>query len=383
MEHQQPSSLEQVTSSTPSGSTSAVPDIPGINVRPDVKRFVQDQISSIGIDAKRPYRGAQPVSFLKQHLDDLVHEDYFVCEKTDGVRALLYMTRGQNNEPQCYFIDRKNYYRYVPGLAFPTRVDAGRWEFHYKTLIDGELVLDIEKDGSRTLKFLAFDSLAINGTDVRNKPLTKRMGYLDSFVMKPYHQACRSSPEFARAQAFQVELKRMEFSYGVPKIFQDMQSLKHKSDGLIYTSVMAPYAAGTCKKMLKWKPAEENSIDFKLHIDTFPGLIGKPTFQLYVWKGGDEYEYYCDMAVTDHEWQELRNQQGSLEGRIVEVVYDPNHAPPNVWKLLRFRDDKPHGNHVSVLNSILESIQQAVTSQELIDKCPEIRTAWKQRPHVT
>ena len=45
------------------------------------------------------------------------------------------------------------------------------------------------------------------------------------------------------------------------------------------------------------------------------------------------------------------------DDRIVEVHWNPQEAH---WRLMRFRDDKPHGNHRSVVEKIIESIADGV-----------------------
>jgi mRNA guanylyltransferase len=46
---------------------------------------------------------------------------------------------------------------------------------------------------------------------------------------------------------------------------------------------------------------------------------------------------------------------------------------------MRFRDDKDDGNHISTVESVIESIGDAVTKEELLRVCPEIRARWKHR----
>ena len=66
------------------------------------------------------YRGAVPsrVRFSRQSAAEVsltksVHS-YFLCEKTDGIRLLLYITTGDQGEEIVYLIDRKNDYYYLP-----------------------------------------------------------------------------------------------------------------------------------------------------------------------------------------------------------------------------------------------------------------------------
>jgi mRNA guanylyltransferase len=61
----------------------------------------------------------------------------------------------------------------------------------------------------------------------------------------------------------------------------------------------------------------------------------------------------------------IRYHQDLVDGRIVEVVYDETHCPPHKWKLLRFRDDKETGNHVTIVERIMHSIRDGVEEDKV------------------
>src|SRR5271154_6789401 len=88
------------------------------------------------------FPGAQPVSFAARHIKELMREDYWVCEKTDGIRYLMYMTVDEHGGDISYLIDRKNEYYFVPKLHFPHQDDPSFGKGHTKTILDGELVED-------------------------------------------------------------------------------------------------------------------------------------------------------------------------------------------------------------------------------------------------
>lgn len=145
---------------------------------------------------------------------------------------------------------------------------------------------------------------------------------------------------------------------------------------------------------MKWKPVEENSIDFRLNLE-FPlvaisddeedGGIGEetlvpdyealPTFNLSVSHGEGRYEKWGEMYVTEDEWEEFKDMGQPLDEEIVECRLDEEKR----WRFMRFRRDKKDANHISTVNSVIESIKDGVGQDELIKSWKEVREAWKKR----
>lgn len=53
----------------------------------------------------------------------------------------------------------------------------------------------------------------------------------------------------------------------------------------------------------------------------------------------------------------LKSEGEQLDERVVEVHWD---VEDECWRMMRFRDDKPHGNHKSVVDGIIKSIADGV-----------------------
>ncbi|KAI9296908.1 hypothetical protein K502DRAFT_323578 [Neoconidiobolus thromboides FSU 785] len=365
-------------------SQDIVPEIPGQTLGRDFEKELRGEVGSLFNIKPERFPGAQPVSFTLEHLQELKETDYFVCEKSDGVRCLLFTRiNPKTKRPETFLIDRKNKYRYLHDIHIPLPNCENNGPFQDKTIIDGELVYDIEKDGKRVLKYLAFDLLSFQGKVLIQRGLEKRQGYLRTNVVKPFLKRATQLNVLDKLTII-IEAKVMELSYGMIKILKEqVPTLKHKSDGLIFTSVNAPYTLGTCSTMLKWKPPNENSVDFKLHIEV-QSPSTPPRFLLSIWKGGSEYQQVDEMGVSDSELKFFKTHFGSdfkkrMEGKIVEVIYDPDNCPPCKWKFMRFRDDKEHANHSSVLDKILKSISDNVDEEKLNEEHFDIRARWKER----
>jgi mRNA guanylyltransferase len=115
-----------------------------------------------------------------------------------------------------------------------------------------------------------------------------------------------------------------------------------------------------CLTRLKWKPADENTVDFKIFVKTVNGKL----------------EFHIGILVTNQQHQEFgalqlepeRREEWGInppDGRIVECRYDPEW--PNHWRFSRWRDDKLTANHISVYEKIMQSIADNVTEEQVLN----------------
>lgn len=371
----------------------------GTKLHGDDLRMQRDTVADLLQRQTTSFPGAQPVSFARHHIEELQKRDYYMCEKTDGIRCLLYLTQfidehGRANEMQ-FLIDRKNDYYFIALDTVhipPEGEDLGA--FHTGTILDGELVLQKRKTGPR-IAYLIFDMLACDGENIMNRSFDKRFGRVNDFVYKPYRKFAQRYAEDVANQPFDLQCKKMELPYGAEMMFRDvMPNLPHGNDGLIFTCVNTPYTSGTDKHILKWKPPHENTIDLRFQIAGFPesededgkyqDWDAQPEIHLLVNHGDKEgYQYFATLHLTDAEWEALKRMNQILDGRIIECYRDPvtTHWRPKVEEdgTPRFRDDKTEANHISTVRSVLESIKDAVSEKDLIAAAPAIKVAYKER----
>ncbi|KAJ5195259.1 mRNA capping enzyme catalytic domain-containing protein [Penicillium cinerascens] len=378
----------------------SVPDLDAIGIKAEydlADQFRREVAALLGRNNLN-FPGAQPVSFSSKHLTELQKEDYYVCEKTDGIRCLMYFARGdpESENPEIhYLIDRKNEYRFVPGLHFPLPDDDTFQSFHVDTLVDGELVNDTYPDGTQQLKFLVFDCLVLDGQSLMHRTLDKRLAYFKVKVLEPYRAMYRKFPEEKAHRPFVVEDKSTQFSYGIEMMFREIiPKVKkiHGNDGLIFTCRSTPYRIGTDEHILKWKPPSENTVDFRMRLEfpvlepdtddeaegisaPYPDYDAIPICHLFVMLNAGEYRHFGEMHITPAEWESLKALRVPLDDSIVECSKDEQGH----WRYHRLRDDKMDANHISTVEKVLESIEDRVTEDDLIRIAPAIKNAWKKR----
>ena len=368
----------------------AVPAIPGIKADGDLLQSFRREVAGLLGRDKLSFPGAQPVSFGTRHISELQKQDYFLCEKSDGIRCLMYFTH-DGPEEVIYLIDRKNDYYHVAGLHFPTQ--ESEQEFHTETLVDGELVNDTLPNGTTELRYLVFDCMVLGGKDLRDRTLDKRLAYFRDKIFQPYTALYKKYPEEIQYLPFIVEFKKMQFSYAIEMMFKDvLPNLPHGSDGLIFTCVNTPYQSGTDQHILKWKPEDENSIDFRTQLEwpmvdpdsederdgitsPYPDYEAMPKLNLMVKFDNKDERIYGTMFMEDREWEELKALAQPLDDRVVECHQDEQGR----WRFMRFRNDKQDANHISTVRGVIESIEDKVSKEDLVRAAKRIRDEWKKR----
>ncbi|EQK99424.1 hypothetical protein G6O67_007339 [Ophiocordyceps sinensis] len=380
----------------PNGQITSIAE-PGIKAEESLLYSLREEVAML-LGWKDPDRfpGAQPVSFARKHLDAMTQEDYYVCEKSDGIRYLLYLTNDRARGEVHYLIDRKNDYWFITNrnLHFPLVNDLNA--FHTATLVDGELVWDTLANGTKQPRFLVFDCLVMDGNKLTDRTLDKRLAYFKERLFTPYEKLWTQFPNELQFQPFFVEMKTFQLGYGIDMMFkQVLPSLKHGNDGLIFTCRNTPYTHGTDQNILKWKPARENTIDFRLKL-TFPTVepdewereegITEPFIdydsvspaKLLMFMGDkspNRYEAFADLYLTEEEWETLKSLNDPLNDRIVECGQDEQGR----WRLHRFRDDKTEANYRGTVKSVLKSIADSVSEEDLYRAAGRIRDSWKAR----
>uniref|UniRef100_A0A4W6EIA2 mRNA-capping enzyme n=1 Tax=Lates calcarifer TaxID=8187 RepID=A0A4W6EIA2_LATCA len=243
------------------------------------------------------FPGAQPVSMDRQNLRFLEQNPYKVSWKADGTRYMMLI----NGKNEVFMIDRDNTIFHIANLEFPFRKDP---RVHLSnTLLDG-------------VSYFAFPG-------VRNKP------FFDIHASR----------------------KLLEGSF--------MSQVSHEVDGLIFQPC-GRYKPGRCDDILKWKPPNLNSVDFRLKITKVggEGLLPQTVGLLYV---GNYDRPFAKMKAT----KELKQ----YDNKIIECTFANNS-----WVFMRQRVDKSFPNSYDTAMAVCKSIQEPVTKEillEYLDRCAQ------------
>ena len=291
-----------------------------------------------------------PVSLMRKDLGRLEQHAYGVSAKTDGTRYVLLALQGQ-----VLMIDRAYNMHVVPlQLEAPAYEGLG-------SVLDGELVQC--SDG--TWRYLVFDCAALGGRSLMDLHLyTDRLDAAKHFC-----------EQFLRAKVhdpFQIEPKRFFALRNLDRLWKTLPQLDHHCDGLVFTPLTERIRTGRQFSMLKWKFANEHTIDARVEWER---CEGGERYRLQTIDG----KQFIDWSILEEPFAQECRALGlgpHSTGTIVECRYLPEAQS---WRVERVRHDKAVPNTRLTSELTLQNIQENITLEELYLVAEHCMTKYNER----
>lgn len=378
-----------------------------ILIRKNVKnQVIADYFTLSGAkdrDGKPTFRGAATRTLLIKHIsaekedlrDPSIREGYNVTDKADGLRVHAFT----NSRGELFMIDQAlNIYK--TGLKNEECADS---------LLDGEWVQKTKRKTAMN-SLLLFDAYIVNKIKVDQLPFATGDEKEDS----RHRQLTKWTKTWAKVDHGRgIKVLKKVFEFGqdsnifakAAKVLDGNEERIYHTDGLIFTSNTVPlprFPGATYDHQFKWKPADQNTIDFMVYferegnhdkitesfhaetgntvryktlrllvgsskdsdtmdprssilrgkeagIDFSVGPLGKDSYRPVTFtplKYPDTMASVCYLEVqydpaTSSEFVMTTDTEEPINDKsIVEMAYDPSDAAGWRWKPLRVRHDK-------------------------------------------
>lgn len=124
-------------------------------------------------------------------------------------------------------------------------------------------------------RYLVYDIIRFENEDVGKLSFyPTREKYIENEIIKPRNIAIQSGLINKDNEPFSVRKKEFWPITQAASLLGEKfaKMLSHEPDGLIFQPSKEPYVAGRCDDVLKWKPLDLNSIDFRLRIVKEEGM---------------------------------------------------------------------------------------------------------------
>lgn len=343
--------------------------------------------------------GCMPVNLTRHNLIDLQQpaSGYFVTEKSDGVRYLLYVIpdiHSSTGSPIAVLVDRSTtMYRFRECELVGHVLGPG-------TVLDGELVFN------RSFKenvFLVFDVLVWRGTPLVEDDFQLRHDLIRTDILPAFEDGIRHASKgndlggstiaplrlirkaFVSSRELSTLLGKMTLQAG-EHVFFDTDRRHHRSDGLIFQP-NAKYVFSRHFQLLKWKWPELRTVDLKVvqeEVELLPlggttSSVARSEWVVYLYcSGPDQVPINCtkrgDVNVGLGEFDTYRllgdienappedKRKGAFSSSIVEVAYDVHEG---MWSYVQLRRDKTSPNFIDTVLGVFMEQAEAIHIEEL------------------
>ena len=328
-----------------------VPSVEQVTVEPRLTE-IRRKASNMAAYKGKGFFGSQPVSMDRLNMQFIAKNKYKVSWKADGVRYMMLI----DGKDQVFMFDRNNTVFFVPNLDFPKRKD--HINCITQTLVDGEMIVD-QVDAKPVPRYLIYDIIMFEGLEVGKTDFERRLLCINKEIVGARTLAIQQGRLDKTKQSFSVRAKPFWDIHVTEQLLDGKFSrqVSHETDGLIFQPVKDLYHYGRSMKVLKWKPPELNSVDFKLNIVRENKIGHLPRTIGYLHVGG------LDPAFSEIK---LNKELRGLNGKIIECYWEVVDGCGQ-WKFMRQRTDKSFPNAYSTAQGVIESIRNPVNKQALFE----------------
>ncbi|CAG8500210.1 8747_t:CDS:10 [Funneliformis mosseae] len=319
------------------------PDIKvGLRLNDDYANTLLPRIKELLRHKNQGFPGSRPVEFESRHIELLEKEDYFVRDKTDGKRYILFFTAVDGGT--AFMMDESCKFRILTGFKLPLR--SNHSFIHNETMMDGEMVMDTENKKDHI------------------------------------------------ANEWEMEIKSMELSYGLINVLNG-----NENDELTFIPVNHPYEPGVSNlnllingsaqfvsiTSLLWKQITQYTVDFMIKVLYFKE-DKKPIYHLLTFDDRN-HKFYDQLTLTPESNIAIQWQGNPPDGKIATFWYDKHEGVPPYsrdggWRFLRFAHEKHVADHESIVEHVRKRIQNAVSRDMLEKRTSIIRENWKRRQSI-
>jgi len=340
-------------------------------IRAFINKTVGAQLSS------KDFPGGLPVSISRDLLprlsgiNECTHLEYALSFKADGERMYLGFICLEG-EFLSFLMDRRGYL---------TKIDLPLYAILYEgTLLDVELI--------NKTTFLIFDCACIHGNQCMKSFYPDRLELARHLL-----QTCLNDPEHLSTHEIAVEHTSIMYPSTLPDIILNTGKWKMKvktlfyastirdvplawiypDDGFIWTLTTAPFHVfhDHSLNVLKWKPVNRISIDFRVTKTLCPDLLFLPSIEKISNLTDCDGKYrQVETAMThrletDYKgtpiWFAGIHATGLVNG-IYECSWDHR---THTWMILQERKDKRFPNSIYTVLKTIDNLDEAITRTDL------------------
>lgn len=269
----------------------------------------------------RKFPGSNPCSLERRDFPKLKQQPYFLCEKTNGVRFLLFCCE-LGGRRVCAIVDRAMAAYLLPLQTVPTAMFQG-------TVVDCELA---HNKVEQQWQLLAFDAYVVCGVPMFHKPFSHRIGALQ-----------RATQKYAFTAGDPVPLKIKNFlptgMFGSYRDHEASAAAFFDVDGLILTPELSHAAIGRHTELFKLKT--KHTVDY---------LVADNGVDLCVY----------DTSTRTHA-QVASLREPTPPGTIAECL----RGPDGLWDVVCVRTDKTTANDRLTYERTLVNMRECITYDEL------------------